>query len=1172
MKPKILKIEGLNSFQEQQIIDFNRLMEGGLFGIFGATGSGKSTILDAITLSLYGDIPRNSKEFINSDTKLAMVYFEFELNSNKTYVIERNYERKKDGSCNHKNSRIYEKYSNDKINIIAEGDRAVTKQSEELIGLNADDFERTVVLPQGKFSEFLTLTASKRSDMLERILHLEEYGRKLEQKIKTEKNKADINLELLNSKIAIYQGITDEILIQKNYNRKLLIDTIEKLKQEQVKIQVELNNAEEVWKLQKEKLIYENEYNQILKDKEKFQIQKLKLITAQKANIIYPYIKALEDTQKSLGDINIELDFNIIEDEKISKQLEQNQISYNQAKTIKDLQYEVLLQKEANLNQAINIYKKVKKLEQDKEILEDEYKLYNKKYTSLKEEQSKIDKNIDDLEVSFKSITNKKENLQINYEHKQELEKAYQCENKYNELKIVIEETISKITKYEFSIQEIERQKSDISQTLDNLIEEILVLETQFNNIDKNDYQNQTILLDLQYKCSEASAEYKYIKERVEKKLRIEAELEELIKNRNQKQKEYFFEREQEQKYVDIIKQYENQLNILETINRASIIASTLKDSEPCPVCGSLHHPNLADKLDNDIILNIQEKLEDIQKLYIDSQNDINKLSANIIFNDKQIEKMNIDLSTINLELGERDIEHAKQKEDTLKNNFKDLKQKIEEQAIQKNILQKSLKQKKEYQNKLNLDNTRILESQSKDIKSKLDLNEELKKLQNQYKDIIENLFIFKQKLNIIDFKNEREKLLSNEREYSNLEKIEKQLRFEINSFQQSRSEITDSIISIEKRISELIQIIKQKAITIDSHNSDIKILSENNEVDKYIIEVRSMIEKICKTEKDFYNQLENTKLEKQKLINICNSLKKQTEILLKLELNQKNELQESMKENDFFEIENIKSLLILKEDQNIISTQVIQYEQKFKTLTDNMERIEKNLNGRMIEQQTWENLNIKISEIEHKLEDNNQQLAVINERISIMEKDLKELNKLEKNKKQLLHQLDLLQELTKLIKANEFVKFVSKRQMKYITKEASTYLRRITKDRYSIEMDSNGDFIMRDDFSGGITRKPDTLSGGEIFVTSLALSLALSSQIQLKNKAPLEFFFLDEGFGSLDMELLDVVIGALEKLYSEHMHIGIISHVEELKERIPIKLIVTSAQQGLHGSQIKLE
>ena len=97
------------------------------------------------------------------------------------------------------------------------------------------------------------------------------------------------------------------------------------------------------------------------------------------------------------------------------------------------------------------------------------------------------------------------------------------------------------------------------------------------------------------------------------------------------------------------------------------------------------------------------------------------------------------------------------------------------------------------------------------------------------------------------------------------------------------------------------------------------------------------------------------------------------------------------------------------------------------------------------------------------------------------------------------------------------------------------------------------------------------TLSGGETFLVSLSLALALSAEICARSLRPIEFFFLDEGFGTLDEHLVDVVMDSLDRLKNEHFSIGIISHVEELKHRIERKLLVKKATER-HGSQIEME
>ena len=99
MRPIKLEIEGLHSFESCQVIDFSALSANGIFGVFGATGSGKSTILDAIILALYGKVQRSktNSDFINLKSKKAVVAFEFsfaEDGKEKVYKVQRVFKRR----------------------------------------------------------------------------------------------------------------------------------------------------------------------------------------------------------------------------------------------------------------------------------------------------------------------------------------------------------------------------------------------------------------------------------------------------------------------------------------------------------------------------------------------------------------------------------------------------------------------------------------------------------------------------------------------------------------------------------------------------------------------------------------------------------------------------------------------------------------------------------------------------------------------------------------------------------------------------------------------------------------------------------------------------------------------------------------------------------------------
>ena len=111
---------------------------------------------------------------------------------------------------------------------------------------------------------------------------------------------------------------------------------------------------------------------------------------------------------------------------------------------------------------------------------------------------------------------------------------------------------------------------------------------------------------------------------------------------------------------------------------------------------------------------------------------------------------------------------------------------------------------------------------------------------------------------------------------------------------------------------------------------------------------------------------------------------------------------------------------------------------------------------------------------------------------------------------------------------------------------------------RYLLARKSVGELELEviDTWQADVARDTRTLSGGESFLVSLALALALSDLVS--HKTSIDSLFLDEGFGTLDGETLDIALDALDSLNASGKMIGIISHVEALKERIPVQLKVS--------------
>ncbi|MDZ7847105.1 MAG: SbcC/MukB-like Walker B domain-containing protein [Owenweeksia sp.] len=125
--------------------------------------------------------------------------------------------------------------------------------------------------------------------------------------------------------------------------------------------------------------------------------------------------------------------------------------------------------------------------------------------------------------------------------------------------------------------------------------------------------------------------------------------------------------------------------------------------------------------------------------------------------------------------------------------------------------------------------------------------------------------------------------------------------------------------------------------------------------------------------------------------------------------------------------------------------------------------------------------------------------------------------------------------------------------------------------DRYRVaspQEDEDDSLIAIDDHMGGQRRSVKTLSGGETFVLSLSLALALSD-LASKN-VEINSLFIDEGFGTLDPETLDQTLDTLEKLQTESSKtIGIISHVEALKERISTQIQLERNGQGYSSLKV---
>ncbi|GGE28936.1 SbcC/MukB-like Walker B domain-containing protein [Sphingobacterium cellulitidis] len=160
------------------------------------------------------------------------------------------------------------------------------------------------------------------------------------------------------------------------------------------------------------------------------------------------------------------------------------------------------------------------------------------------------------------------------------------------------------------------------------------------------------------------------------------------------------------------------------------------------------------------------------------------------------------------------------------------------------------------------------------------------------------------------------------------------------------------------------------------------------------------------------------------------------------------------------------------------------------------------------------------------------------------------------------------LKVLENLFKGNGFVNYVSSIHLRQMCEMANERFHRLTRNQLSLAVNENNEFEVIDYLNNGYRRSVKTLSGGQSFQASLCLALALAENIQSLNKSDRNFFFIDEGFGTQDSESINTVFDTLQYLHHENRVVGIISHVEELKERIPRSVTVEKDPES--GSKAK--
>ena len=1170
MKPIKLEVKGLNSFIDKQVVEFDKLTERGLFGIFGPTGSGKSTILDGITLALYGDIARKSSNYINTNCDGVYVSYEFQITGNevKRYRVDREFKRdNKSGGIRNKSSKIID-ITGGVENVLEEKAKAVTSKCEEIIGLKLDDFMRTVVLPQGKFSEFLKLEGKERRNMLERLFNLRKYGDDLSSKLSFEIRKEKDKMNVLEGQLKGYEGVSEEALKAKEEEINEINLSIKNKEELLNKIKKEFEEAEKVWNTQKELYDKRIEEESLVSRSEEIKSFKERVEISSKADNVIVFINNLEEILKEINKEDLKLNELNKKLEELTNLREENKLKFEEVSKKKEeklpdlrLKKEKLLESQKEREILFQIKADgVKLKEACKKIFEDRSKC-DTKLNSIEENEKRLNEELKEKEE-------RKEELFVHEEFKNKINSGLFILNSYESLDKQFNEIKSEEIELKKYIKNLIEDKEKSENDLKVKVESLSKTRDKLESLLKETPGDSNSILEKQIKLGEYREKlnkYKEIKNSLEESLKTKNNFEEKLKAfENQK---LLLEKE-----VRELKEYINKVKVEELAHK---LRENLVDGECCPVCGSTHHElnkvekiNLEESHEKTILL--ESKEEKLKELILE----FSKIEATLEYENKKIEELNISIE----EVGEVNEERLK----SLEEEFNTLKDKIEEFNLKKENLEKDLEKLKEEKNNLeNIFNKAEVILCEKIVREK-EIASRVKELDKELKLKNSELNSIKNELKIEDIKLENELILKKEKEKNLLEKEIRILRTQLeesnkikDELREKRDELREDYLSQKSLLDGKVEVYREKERMIKGslkglidealpiEKIDIKGLLEDLQLEIDYIEKAylNLSEEKEKLEKAFNNMNQEVAVTKERV----NSLKLRKE-------NEEKKVNLALEEEGFKSILEVKEGILSKDEKEKLKILIEEYHNNFIKVRANIELLIKKLNGKSLTEEEWTRVLQEKNNTEKELKEVEElKIRLVTESESIKKK-LEEQRDILHIKAKQEHKLALLSDLEKLFKGKKFVEFIAANQLKYISIEASKKLKDITNGVYGLEVDENGKFIIRDYKNGGAERDASTLSGGETFLASLALALSLSSQIQLKGTAPLELFFLDEGFGTLDDNLLDVVMSSLERLHHERLSVGIISHVESIKNRVPVKLILTPAEAGIGGSKVKIE
>lgn len=1216
-----LSFENINSLKGAWTIDFQAPdFRSGIFAIVGPTGSGKTTILDAICLALYGHTPRigsitqNANEVMNRDCDSCRSSLEFQTLSGRYRATWSQKKQKNFDKTGKKYGQVVstmEKFEDGCWIPITDGSKVTSKKQEvqKIIGLSFDQFKRSVMLSQGDFAAFLKSKPNEKAQTLEQITGTQIYSL-LSTKVYDLAEEQKKLFEDKQREVELSPVLDDAVVLTKQEQLKGITEEAKVLETQISKIEKESRWISETAELRNQFLRVKAELERLKENRNEFFRKENVVRLAEHAQNILPIFNTLIDKQS------------LREDSIKEKSAAENEL-VNATKSLKEKDFNFKAAEEALNNENLQkpkklaLFSQIESLDAEISPLIKSSRLAQEEKIKLENETADCKDHLNKAKEDIRKLEEDREKRDL--ERKEDIKGAflYQRKDELRDCKITAE-TLSA------ALADAEGKADKASETVKSQEKEAEALRIRKEKIASVIEADKVLLKEAEKRLSEI-LDGKTLDELTQEQLSFSEQIplleavksalkavcdqkEEIVRQEDVMQRDsaeldnWSSKKEGYEKEIQSLTSRQEELEALVQIDELTKVRAELKEGEPCPVCGSLEHPfaaNLPPEVATakERLAVVKEESTDLQKNQKEADRKIDVLKDRILVSEKRLKELrkNLDLAEeeLTLKCGRAGLTREGVTEEaaavliTKKESLLiDIKKRI---AKARDAESKAAAAKEKIagtteelhraemvfsnaQTKFESAKSLLAQAQTGREKARTELEQFWRKTAKEYGSVITDGELFAHNPEL--FKRwiakaaKYEELLESCREIENslaikkgtlpglvesVERLEKSSREKSDQAAELQTELKTKQLQRDKLFGTKLVEIERKAYE--------RLLSQLAEAKDQAYENLSKARSVQAAAEQRLKTAEQRSAEAEKNL-----------------LSAKTEWTDALKKEKFESEEDWRRARLDSEAINALHKEITDYKAQSRSAADRFSEADKKLAEKESQKLTDKSLEV----LEAEKREASAEKEKLLEQKGELQKELKTDEEarikragIEDELKKLKHQVAVWDRLNTLVgssSGDKYRRYVQSLVLLTLLKNANVELTKLH-SRYRLAK-GGGDMEIKviDSDLADQERPTDNLSGGETFIVSLALALGLAQMAS--NNVRIDSLFLDEGFGTLDDDSLEKALNALSSLNAQGKTVGLISHVDQIKERIPSKIVVKrSAQPGvsrLEGAGVK--